>query len=252
MYDRPENADAHDALWALIRDGLRARDIPAPDTLDREINHMEGWGRPDLTLGQICNLPLRARFRDRVTMIGASDYGLPDTPAGHYHSVYVVRANDPATSLADTAGYRFAFNEGLSQSGWGAPFDHARAQGHTLTPHLRTGAHVRSLVAVAEGRADLAAIDAVTFRNLTRWEPATRAVRVIGRTHPSPGMTFITAPGRDPAPFFDAIAQAIAALDPVSRDTLGLQAIVALPPSAYDIPLPPPPDLPENPATRRS
>jgi ABC-type phosphate/phosphonate transport system substrate-binding protein len=251
MYDRPENAAAHDALWALIRDGLRARDIAAPDALDRETDHMDGWARPDLTLGQICNLPLRARFRDRVTIIGASDHGLPETPAGHYHSVYVVRADDPAASLADTTGYRFAFNEGLSQSGWGAPSEHARVQGLTLSPHLHTGAHVRSLAAVAEGRADLAAIDAVTFRNLTRWEPAARAVRVIGRTHPSPGMTFITAPGRDPAPYFDAIAQAIAALDPASRDTLGLRAIIALPPSAYDFPLPLPPELPENVASPR-
>jgi ABC-type phosphate/phosphonate transport system substrate-binding protein len=249
MYDRPENAAAHDALWSLIRKGLADRGIPAPDALDRTTPPMEGWARPDLVLGQICNLPFRAAFRDRVTAIGAADYGLPDTPPGLYQSVLIVRTDDPARAVQDCAGYRFAFNEALSQSGWGAPSDWARANGLRLSPALRTGAHSLSLRAVATGQADLAAIDAVTFRNLSRWDPLARAVRVIGRTHTSPGMTFITAPGRDPAPFRAAIAGAIATLAADLRDTLGLQGIVALPPESYDIPLPAPPDLPENRAT---
>ena len=246
MYDRAENAGAHDALWVLIRDGLRARGHPAPDALDRATHHMEGWARPDLVLGQICNLPLRAAFRDRVTVIAASDYGLPDTPPGHYHSLFVVRAEDSALSPQDCAGYRFAYNEALSQSGWGAPSDWAHANGLRLMPALRTGAHVLSLRAVATGQADLAAIDAVTFRNLTRWDPLAAAVRVIGRTHASPGMTFITAPGVDPEPFRAAIADAITRLDPAARDTLGLQGIVTLSPADYDIPLPSPPESAEN------
>jgi ABC-type phosphate/phosphonate transport system substrate-binding protein len=248
MYDRPENAAAHDAFWALVRDRLRARGIAAPDALDRATHHMDGWARPDLVLGQICNLPYRAQFRDRVTVIGAADYGLPDTPPGHYHSVFVVRADDPARSPQECAGYAMAFNEGLSQSGWGAPSDWAAAHGLTLHPRLHTGGHVASLQAVATGQADLAAIDAISFRNFLRWVPAARAVRVIGRTHSSPGMTFITAPGRDPAPFRAAIAGAITALDDAARDLMGLRAIVTLPPADYDIPLPRPPHLPENPA----
>jgi ABC-type phosphate/phosphonate transport system substrate-binding protein len=246
MYDRPENAAAHDALWALIRDGLRAHGLSAPEALDRATHHMEGWARPDLVLGQICNLPLRAGFRDRVTAIAASDYGLPDTPPGHYHSVFVVRADDPARAPQDCAGYRFAYNEALSQSGWGAPSDWAHANGLRLVPALRTGAHVLSLRAVATGQADLAAIDAVTFRNLIRWDPLAVAVRVIGRTHSSPGMTFITAPGADPTPFRSAIADAILRLDPATRDTLGLQGIVTLSPADYDIPLPDAPETTRN------
>jgi hypothetical protein len=46
MYDRPENRSAHDALWALIRDGLRARGIEAPDELDRQTPYDEGWAAP--------------------------------------------------------------------------------------------------------------------------------------------------------------------------------------------------------------
>lgn len=244
MYDRPENADAHDELWSLIRDGLRARGIPAPDALDRATPHVDGWARPDLVLGQICNLPYRAQFRDHVTAIGAADYGVPNAPPGHYLSLFIVRDDDRAETPLDCTGYRFAFNDPLSQSGWGAPSDWARANGLRLNPVLLTGAHALSVQAVAAGRADLAAIDAVTFRNLRRWEPAARAVRVVGITHPTPGMTFITAPGNDPTVFRAVIADAIAMLSDDSSDLLGLRDIVALPPSAYDIPLPQPPEMP--------
>lgn len=241
MYDRAETSAAHDALWALIRDGLRARGLAAPEALDRTVGHMEGWARPDLVLSQICNLPWRARFRGRVTLIGASDYGLPEAEPGEYYSLFVVRAGDPAQRLADCANHRFAYNEALSNSGWGAPVQTAAAQGIALNPAIGTGAHVESLRAVAEGRADLAAIDAVTFRNCRRWEPAAVRLRVIGRTFASPGQSFITRAGEDPLPYRAAISDAIAALAPGDRDALGLKGIVVLPEAAYDLPLPPAP-----------
>jgi len=246
MYDRPENAAAHDALWSLIRDSLSAQGIAAPQTLDRETPHMTGWARPDLVLSQICNLPYRAMFRGKVTLIGAADYGLPDAGPGQYYSQFIDRDDDPATDPAQCTGYRFVLSEPLSQSGWGAPHDWAQAHDHTLTPVLRSGGHRNSLGALIEGRADLASIDAITLRNLQRWEPAAQQIRIIGRTHMTPGMTFITAQGHDPAPYFAAIHCAIRALPQAHRDALGLRGIVALPASAYDIPLPPVPDLPEQ------
>jgi ABC-type phosphate/phosphonate transport system substrate-binding protein len=241
MYDRPENQAAHDTLWNLIRDGLRAAGIAAPDALDRSLSHDDGWSRPDLVLGQICNLPYRARFRDRVTVIGASDYGLDGTAPGYYRSLFIVRADDPAQTLTDAMDYPFAYNEPLSNSGWGLPQQHAMAQGRSLNPTLRTGAHVESLRAVAGGKADLAAIDAVTLRNLRRSVPEAALVRVIGETMATPGMSFITRAGQDPAPYRTAIAAAIAALPADAAANLGLRGIVTLSPTAYDLPMPPAP-----------
>lgn len=237
MYARPETEDAHNALWTLIRDGLRDRGIAAPDALDQDFHHVAGWGREDLVLGQICNLPYRALFRDRVTVIGSADYDLPEVEAGQYFSQWVIRADDPAQRLEDCGGYRLAYNDPLSQSGWGAAEANAERRGLRLTPHLSTGAHHASMQAVAEGAADLASIDAVTWRMAKRWVPVTDKLRVIGRTDSSPGMTFITRPGQDPTPYFAAIAAAIAELDDAHKATLGLRAIVSLPASAYDIPL---------------
>ena len=238
MYDRAENADAHDALWTLIRDGLRDAGVAAPVALDRRTDYFDGWGSPELVLSQICNLPYRAVFRDRVTLIGAADYGFADLAPGFYASVFIVRADDPATRLADCADYRFGYSDALSQSGWGGAWATARAQGLALLPDLKTGSHNASLAAVANGKADLASIDAVTWRNQQRWEPDAARVRVIGQTVASPGMTFVTAQGRDPAPYRAAIAAAIAALPQRHADTLGLRGIVALPADAYDIRLP--------------
>ena len=237
MYDRPENRAAHVALWSLIRDGLRSRGISAPDALDHRADPMHGWERPDLVLGQICNLPWRARFRDRVTILGASDYGLPGAGPGEYYSVVIARTDDPAP------GPRFALNDPLSNSGWDLGQEWAARNGITIRPVLVTDSHAASLRAVVDGQADLASIDAVTFCSLQRWDQATRHVRVVGRTATSPGMSFITAGTRDPAPFRAAIAQAIATLPRAEAEVLGLRALVVLPLSAYERRLPPSPDV---------
>ena len=245
MYLWPDNIAAHDRLWAGIRDRLRGDGINAPDALDYNTGHMDSWVRPDLVLSQICNLPYRAQFRGKVTRIGAADYPQTGVEPGYYTSVFVTRADDPAQTLADASGYPMAINEPLSNSGWGVPLQYAIAQGLTLNPVLRTGAHRDSLRAVVEGRADLAAIDGVTWTNMQRWDPNAARAKVIARTHATPGMTFITAAGRDPAPYFAAIDAAIKALPQADRTTLNLRSIVALPEAAYDIPLPPfPADLP--------
>ena len=240
MYLTPETRRAHDRFWELVRDGLRARGIDAPETLNHDTQPMEGWARDDLVLGQICNLPYRARFRDRLTRIGASDYGVEDAPPGHYHSVFVVRSDDPATTFADCDGYRLAFNEGLSQSGWAAPSFAAARQNLTLRPVGPTGAHAASMRAVANHRADMAAIDCITFA-IAKDSGQTTGLKVIGHSDPSPGMTFVTAKDRDPEPLLGALRDGLAELDPETAATLRLHDVLPLPDAAYDLPLPKPP-----------
>lgn len=238
MYLRPSNKAAHDALWARIRDNLRAHDIPAPDALDHEIDCMDGWGRPDLTLGQICNLPYRAQFRDKVTVIGAADYVLPDCAPGYYRSVFVVRGDDPRQAPQDFAGARFAYNDPLSNSGLAAPHVWAAARGFSFRYGPVTGSHNSSITAVAENRADIAAIDLQTWLIEEQDHPLAGTLRVIGTTDQSPGMTFITRAGQNPQPYLDAISSAIAALAERDRTTLNLRGIIQLAETAYDIPLP--------------
>lgn len=237
MYDRPENRGAHDTFWTAFRDTLGY----GPATLDRDIAHDESWAHPDLLLGQICNLPYRARFRDQLVRLTNGDHRLPDTPAGYYHSVFVVRAEDAERGLAPATLGRFAYNDALSQSGWGAPLARITQQGLQFHTTLRTGAHVDSVRAIADGRADLAAIDAVTWGMLRKWEPAAKKLRSIGRTGLSPSMTFVTTKGHDPEKLRNALQMALTALSDAQRDALGLYGLECLPNKAFDIPLAAPP-----------
>lgn len=243
MYDRPETAAANDALWALIRRGLRARGIAAPEALTRgEAAYGQAWAAPDLVLSQTCGLPFRAGLHTRVTLIGTPDYGVEGCAPGHYRSVLVARADDSRATEAAFQTARAAINDPMSQSGWAALADHFA--GLSLTPPavVVTGAHRASALAVAERRADLAAIDAVTWVLLTRHDRWTKDLRVLARTRPTPGLPFIAASGVDRAPVFDAVAEAIADLPAADRHTLCLQGLTHIPASAYlALPVPPAP-----------
>lgn len=244
MYDFGPAQAANDRLWALIRDGLRARGIQAPDTLTRgEHAYWDAWQSADLTLSQTCGYPFRARLHDRVSYVGTPDYGVEGCPPGYYRSVFVARADDPRQTLADFDGARFAYNEALSQSGWAAPQTHAAKLGLHLPPALQSGGHRLSALAVAEGRADIAALDAVTFALLQASEPAMAGLREIARTEPTPGLPYITAAGQDPEPIFAALDEAIAALPAPDRITLRLKGLVRIPRETYlAVPNPPSPE----------
>ena len=243
MYDFGAAEAANDRLWALIRTGLRGRGIAAPEALIRgEPAYWDAWQSPDLLLSQTCGYPFRARLHDRVTYVGTPDYGVEGCAPGQYRSVFVARDDDPRTTLPEFDGAPLAYNEPLSQSGWAAPQTQAAKQGIRLRPEIRTGAHRLSAKAVVEGKADIAALDAVTHA-LLQAEGMAAGLRVIALTDPTPGLPFITAAGRDPAPIFDAVSQAIAALAPEDRATLRLQGIVRLPVADYlSVPNPPSPE----------
>lgn len=242
MYDRPENAAAHDALWQGVRAGLRACGIDAPETLDRETGLWEGWTDPALVLGQTCGLPFRTRLHRRVTLVGNLDYGLPDTPAGHYRSLFVTRGDEPG-EVADFAPRRFAYNQGDSHSGWAAPQIVAAGLGFRFAATLETGAHRASARAVAEGAADIAAIDWITWRGIERWEPElARALRILGPTEVAPGQALIAAPAADADASFAALEEAVAALSPIDRDLLGIVGTTRIPAASYlAVPTPPGP-----------
>lgn len=242
MYLRPETREATDAFWAAIRDALRARGIDAPAQLDHESSPQEAWSRRDLVLSQICNLPHRLAFAERVTLVAAPDLGLPDAPPGTYYSVLVARADDPRDDLAAFDGATIAINDPDSQSGWGAPSATAALAGIAFGSAVITGAHSESARTVAEGRADLAGIDVATWRMIRRWDAFAADLRVIAKTPPTPALSYITAGRADPEPYRAALTEALATLPSERRDILGLRGILPADPAAYAaLPVPPTP-----------
>lgn len=234
MYLRPETQPAHDALWALTRDALRDHGCVAPDALAHTAPVFATWTRPDLLLGQVCNLPYNVHFRSSTARIGTSDYALPDAAPGQYYSLLVVREDDPRTTPFAFSNATLAINERDSHSGWGAPWGYARDHGFAWARAIETGAHARSAAAIAAGHADIAAIDAISWRMIQRYDACAQRLRVIGRTKPSPGQTLITARAHDPAPIRAALAAALVALPQVYAHALMLRGLVALEDTAYD------------------
>ncbi|WP_322865487.1 phosphate/phosphite/phosphonate ABC transporter substrate-binding protein [Aquicoccus sp. G2-2] len=246
MYDRAETATANDTLWAAIRGELGH----GPETLTRGGDLWALWQSPDLLLAQTCGLPYRARLHDAVRLVGTPDYGLDGCPPGYYRSIFIARRTDRHQTVQSLAGQRFAYNEGLSQSGWAAPALHMQERGLSFGALIQTGSHQASARAVAEGRADFAAIDALTWALITAHDPFAANLRSIAETTATPGLPFITALARDPAPLFNAIRAAISNVSTRTRAALSLRGLVHIPETAY-LAMPTPPPLPLRNASNR-
>ena len=238
MNDWPETAAALDAIWAGIRDAMRARGLAAPDGLTRGLPLMEGWRSPALALGQTCGLPYARGLRGRVLLIGAPDCGLPGCPPGWYRSAVVVRADDAREGLAAFRGARLAVNSADSQSGAGAMMHLVRSafgDGRFFGATLLSGAHEASAAMVADGRADVAAIDAATWRLIEAHRPAARRLRVLLHSEPTPGLPFIAALERDVEATREALAAGLAAAPPEAMAAAGWRGLVPLEPADYDL-----------------
>ncbi len=241
MYDRPETAAANDAFWQAVRAELGR----GPEQLSRDLDLWQAWRSPELLLAQTCGLPYRARLYGDVELVATPDYGLPGCPEGHFNSVLIARADQKGTRFSSFAGSRFAYNDPLSQSGWAAAMMRMRKDDILPGELVETGSHRASALAVAEGRADFATIDALSFQMLQDYEPELiEQLCELERTEPTPALPFITALGENVAAIFAALQAGLAALSQDHRDALHLKKIVYLSPSDYlAVPTPPGPTL---------
>jgi ABC-type phosphate/phosphonate transport system substrate-binding protein len=115
-----------------------------------------------------------------------------------------------------------------------------KTHGFWFDRRVQTHAHRLSAQSVAEGTADIAALDIVTWHLIQRYDPFATSLRVLERTEPTPGLPYITAVHLPGDLIYKAVETAIAQLSTVDRATLGLQGIVPIPKQTYlDIPTPP-------------
>jgi ABC-type phosphate/phosphonate transport system substrate-binding protein len=198
MYDFPALRQAHAQLWSAVADRLRARGVPdVPHQLTWTLGHRDTWRHPSLLFGQACEYPLARSHRRPLQVVATPSYQAPGCASGTYCSAIVVRADDRAASLDDLRNRVCVVNEPDSNSGMNllraALASRARASrffSSTLVSH----SHRQSLIQVAAGSADVAAIDCVTLAHLSRFEPALVAqVRILDRTPSSPCLPFVTS-----------------------------------------------------------
>ena len=240
MYDWPEVRGATDKLWTQIHTALEYRGISSPEVLDRNQDPDTGWLSPRLLMSQTCGLPLVQDLRDQVAVLGRFTY--QDLPAtGDYHSVIVVRRSDSIDDPEALRGQRAAINHEDSYSGcltlkrWAGRLAGENAFFASI---IATGSHRDSVCAVANGLADTAAIDHVSWCLAKRVEPTAQTLKVVARTDDRPGLPLITRPGHDTktlASFRSALHEAVTTLDPVSRNALGITGFVPAYVHDYDV-----------------
>ncbi len=229
MYDLPELQTANDALWAAIAERLRGAGVtrtPPQLTRGRALGPL--WSDPRLLLAQTCGYPYIVGLRGWVRLLGTPQYRAPGCEGPFHRSAVLVRSGDRAQSLGDLRGQRLALNEATSNTGMNllrAEIAPLAQGGRFFGAVITTGAHANSAVAVAEGQADLCAVDCVTWAHLQRLRPAMAAkLRVVAWTSRSPGLPLITGRMTDEA----TVLVLVQALSDVMRDPALAEARRAL------------------------
>lgn len=241
MYEFPWTADAQDALWRALAGRLRKAGIAAPEQLTRGRPIEDVWRDPGLVFGQSCGYPYVTALASRVALIATPCYAFEGCDGANHCSFIVARRGDPRADLGAFRGARAALNSRDSNSGMNlfraalAPL----AGGRPFFASVEvTGSHAASLAAVVEGRADVAAIDCVTFGLLERGRAElTEAVAAVARSASTPGLPYIASGHLDPSTV-DAVRAALseALNDPglaAARTALGLTGALPLGPADY-------------------
>jgi ABC-type phosphate/phosphonate transport system substrate-binding protein len=200
MYDWPEVADETRDLEAALTDEICSALAIAPSDLepwDPEVGLYDLWTDPALLLAQTCGYPLTHKLAGKVHLLGAPNYLATGCTGAKYCSQIVVAKNGPFQSLADLKGARAVFNGPDSQSGMNA-FRDTIAPTSDGCPFFasvaESGGHLASMDAVANGRTDVAAIDAVCWALAEQEKPSlAKQLRVLAQTAQAPSLPFVTS-----------------------------------------------------------
>ncbi|TGQ39932.1 PhnD/SsuA/transferrin family substrate-binding protein [Mesorhizobium sp. M00.F.Ca.ET.220.01.1.1] len=201
---------------------------PDPATLPPdELDFHQLWLSPALLFGQTCWGPMELGLARHVRVVAQPNYDAFEGGQGELYSSAVVMAAGGGSSVASPQnakalipidllrGRRFTFNNPDSMSGLIGLTRDLEAMGESLdifASRSESGGHRSSIVAIAEGRADIAAIDCQSWALAQRFEPAAREVKVVGWTARRKGLPYITA-RTTPAPIIAAMREAVAAVE---------------------------------------
>jgi ABC-type phosphate/phosphonate transport system substrate-binding protein len=228
--DAPERLTRRNGDMPAVPGGIRGADdrlvAPDPATLPPDQFDLATlWRHPALIFGQTCWGPMQCGLEPEVLVVHQPDYSRVEGGSGEfYSSAIIVRRGErsrPAAPPADGSallpfdrmrGRRLAFNNPDSMSGLIALAGDLEAVGQSLaifSDRVETGAHRASVVAVAEGSADIATIDCRSWELARRFMPEAREVEVVGWTARRKGLPYIMA--RPLAALLPQLRQALAA-----------------------------------------
>ena len=244
MYDLPALRPAQDVWWKGLAGHFAAHGLSnVPTHLGRSgVDPYDIWLSPDMFFAQTCGYPLTHRLAGKVRLLGTPCYDAPGCDGAKYRSLIIVRDSSKAETLAAALPARVAVNGMDSYSGWRALCATLAQQGQDKDPFsevIDSGGHMNSIDLVREGRADLAAIDCITFALAGDVEPERLAgLKVLHQSDPAPGLPYVTRAGMAD---LDAVAMSQAVTDAFAdpgladaRSTLRLVGFAQIPLAEYD------------------
>lgn len=201
MYDPAELRSETDAHWRAIRAAV-------PDDLNVAFERpataadmYELLADQQLLLSQTCWGPMSLGLNPDLEVIAQPDFSAFEGGIGPLYRSVVVGLSpsqncpvprDERANLAHVPpNRRLGFNDRASLSGY-LCLDRDLPGG--FDPTLETGSHRDSLLAVADGLVDIAAIDCRTWAQLQRIEPAAGEVRILGWTKARTGLPYVCSP----------------------------------------------------------
>ena len=230
MYDWPEVRDATNVWWR----GL-SRHLGLAVELDRNPDHFAAWRQADLAFSQACGYPFTHEFKGLLKYVATPHYTVPGCHEANYSSFIFARFDQSPDSFR---GGVAAVNNPDSMSGMlalklvFAPF---AAKGKFFERALESGSHVKSMIAVRDGLADVCAIDAVCVAMARRYRPDyLEGLVEIARSPSVPGLPYVTR-GGDIEAMRQGLVAAFADSDLQDcRERLFLSGHSVLRPNAYE------------------
>ncbi len=195
MYDWPEVNEANDQLWSIIKNELISAGLRAPDGLTRNISYSALWNEPDCVFSQTCSRPFVDGVERHVYTLATPVYDAAGCEGILNASQIVCRADDTRESVKDFQKATVVCNTLDSQSGFysmSAYLIEKQLPGPFFGNTKLSGSHRESVEMIADGSADIGAIDPVSWELAKRLEPqSVKYLRVIDETPQVPGLPFI-------------------------------------------------------------
>ncbi len=196
-YDLAEVREETDRFWSCLAQNLRERGFKqVPERLNRELPYDQQWTSGRLLFSQACGYDVLLPYRNCLRLVLTPTYTVAGCRNGFYNSVLVVRRDARIEHTGQLRGVRCVINSPTSHSGMNmlrALFASMQQNGRFFSAVLHSGSHEVSLRMVADGFADVASIDRVTYALIERYRPlALRETRVLCSSMPTPAPPYVT------------------------------------------------------------
>jgi ABC transporter, phosphonate, periplasmic substrate-binding protein len=233
MYPLAPLRPAWSRLWAAVH----ALEKWTPPTLTWVDDVRPTWTDPACVVAHACGWPVATHLRDHVDVVGAFSLELPEASGHRYRSVLLASRSAPLPTFVTPSAVAAA-NSDDSLSGWICLRAATVGGGDWPGAVTWTGAHVASLEALQERRADLIAVDPLTLAHVRRHRPDLVAgLHVVGHGPlvPSPPIVVPRGTSHDRiAGLRDALSTAVATPAVAARADLLVTGFVGLDHDAYD------------------